>query len=394
MSDNYLCPNCTKNNTSIFYSIDNVPVHSVVLLHSRKAALEYPTGDIALGYCKHCSFISNVLYDESAQDYSQDYESTQHYSPTFTEFAKALAQDLVDRHDLREKTILEIGCGQGEFLTLLCELGNNRGIGFDPAYNADLQIESSSIEIEFIKDYYSEKYAQTSADFIVCKMTMEHIPDPARFISMIRASIDAQSNPTLFFQVPDVRRILKEGAFWDIYYEHCSYFNPVSLHYLFADNGFKILNQWQGYDDQYLFIEVSPSADPNRTPVAGNSNLESVSSQVDIFSQNVPFRINSWKQFVHARSQKERRLIIWGAGSKGVAFFTTLGIREEIKYAVDINPNKAGTHMPGSGHQVVDPEFLVEYPPQEIIVMNAIYVEEIERDLRKLGISAKITPIA
>ncbi|MCH7588125.1 MAG: methyltransferase domain-containing protein [Chloroflexi bacterium] len=379
---------------SIFYAINNVPVHSVVLLRSRKAALEYPRGDIALAYCRHCSFISNVLYDESTQDYSKDYESTQSYSPTFTKFAKTLAQDLVDRHDLQGKTILEIGCGQGEFLTLLCELGGNRGIGFDPAYNAASRVESSSIEIEFIKDYYSEKYAQIKADFIVCKMTMEHIPEPERFIAMIRASIDEQNNPTLFFQVPDVRRVLKEGAFWDIYYEHCSYFSPVSLQYLFAANGFEILKQWQAYDDQYLLIEVSPHGEPNPAATAIAADLDSVSKMLDIFSQNVSFRINSWKQFVQARLQSGSRLVIWGAGSKAVAFFSTLGLSKEIKYAVDINPIKEGTHLPGSGHKIVNPEFLVEYAPQEIIVMNPIYVEEIERDLRQLGISAELTPIA
>ena len=39
------------------------------------------------------------------------------------------------RYDLREKDILEIGCGKGEFLTLLADLGNNRCIGFDPGYH-------------------------------------------------------------------------------------------------------------------------------------------------------------------------------------------------------------------------------------------------------------------
>ena len=33
----------------------------------------------------------------------------------------------------------------------------------------------------------------------------------------------------LFVEVPDTMRILVEGAFWDVYYEHCSYFTLGSL---------------------------------------------------------------------------------------------------------------------------------------------------------------------
>ena len=41
----------------------------------------------------------------------------------------------VTREYLRpDMELLEIGCGKGEFLHLLCEGGRNRGIGIDPAY--------------------------------------------------------------------------------------------------------------------------------------------------------------------------------------------------------------------------------------------------------------------
>jgi hypothetical protein len=67
-------------------------------------------------------------------EYSNEYNPTQSYSATFNVFHRHLAQQLIDRYDLHHKHIIEIGCGQGEFLTLLCELGENQGVGFDPAY--------------------------------------------------------------------------------------------------------------------------------------------------------------------------------------------------------------------------------------------------------------------
>jgi hypothetical protein len=44
---------------------------------------------------------------------------------------------------------------------------------------------------------------------------------------VIRAqSATAPTSPVLF-ELPDVLRVLEEVAFWDVYYEHCSYFTPA-----------------------------------------------------------------------------------------------------------------------------------------------------------------------
>ena len=69
--------------------------------------------------------------------------------------------------------------------------------------------------------------------------------------------------------------------------------------------------------------------------------------------------------------------LVWGAGSKCVAFMSTLGGGEEIEYVVDINPHKHGKFVPGSGHQVVPPQFLTLYQPKLVVVMNPVYRDEI-----------------
>ncbi|MCC6397832.1 MAG: SAM-dependent methyltransferase, partial [Bacteroidetes bacterium] len=105
-----ICPSCAKGHMSIFYEVQGVPVNSVLLLPTREEALAFPKGDIALGFCELCGFISNVAFDPKEQEYSARYEATQAYSPTFTTFHRNLAQRLIDRYDLRNKTLIEIGC--------------------------------------------------------------------------------------------------------------------------------------------------------------------------------------------------------------------------------------------------------------------------------------------
>jgi hypothetical protein len=60
-------------------------------------------------------------------------------------------------------------------------------------------------------------------------MTLEHIAPTGDFVGAVRRAVGDDPQTVVFFQVPDVIRILKEQAFWDIYYEHCNYFSAGSL---------------------------------------------------------------------------------------------------------------------------------------------------------------------
>ena len=83
---------------------------------SREEALAFPRGDIELGVCTGCGFICNPAFDPKRTEYSGRYEETQAFSPTFNKFHLALATELVERFELQGKTVVEIGCGKGEFL--------------------------------------------------------------------------------------------------------------------------------------------------------------------------------------------------------------------------------------------------------------------------------------
>ncbi|HWP41338.1 MAG TPA: class I SAM-dependent methyltransferase, partial [Tepidisphaeraceae bacterium] len=246
------CPNCGGRGMQLLYSIDDIPVHSTINLSSRQQALSFPTGRLRLGFCRACGFLCNTAYDPSLQEYGQQCEESQHVSPTFNRFAQDLAAGWIDRYELRGKTILEIGCGKGEFLALMCELGDCRGIGIDPSYQPSRTPATVAHRLRFINDLYSEKYADLEADAILCRHTLEHIGPTLDFVRMIRRAIGDRRHMLVLFELPDVTRVLKEAAFWDVYYEHCSYFSPGSLARLFRRAGFDLLELRRDYGDQYL----------------------------------------------------------------------------------------------------------------------------------------------
>jgi SAM-dependent methyltransferase len=384
------CPSCDSAKISIFYELGTVPVQSVLLVPTREKALKYLRGDISLTFCQTCGFIFNSAFDSALLEYSSTYEATQRFSPTFSAFAHDLAGRLIDRYDLHDKTVLEIGCGNGEFLKLLCKLGGNRGVGFDPSYVAEHSDKTVQKGVIFIKDFYSEKYAGYQADFVCCKMTLEHIQHTADFVGTVRRAIGRHSDTIVFFQVPDVTRILKDCAFEDIYYEHCSYFSPGSLARLFRKCGFDVLRLDTEYGGQYLVIEAKPE---NRKPPLWQSqedDFEALRDYVSSFEGRCQKKLFPWQKQIDEIRKKNKRAVIWGSGSKGVAFLTTLKIFDEIEYAVDINPYRQGTYMPVTGQEIVSPEFLAEYRPDIVIIMNSVYAHEIKQDLTQLGLASKI----
>jgi hypothetical protein len=71
-------------------------------------------------------------------------------------------------------------------------------------------------------------------------------------------SLRNSPNASVFFQVPDVLRVLEEEVFWDVYYEHCSYFSMGSLARVFRATGFDVVDVRREYSDRYLTIEARP----------------------------------------------------------------------------------------------------------------------------------------
>ena len=387
------CPACGASHVRSFYKVANVPVNSCVLMRSPEEALSYPRGEIDLCFCDRCGFIFNRVFDPQLIEYSERYEETQGFSDTFNAFHMALAERLIDRYDLHGKKVIEIGCGKGEFLTLLCELGKNRGTGFDPSYVAHRSRAAKTELASFVTDFYSERYADLEADFICCKMTLEHIPTVEKFVSMVHGIAARSPDAVVFFQVPEVTLILEQFGFWDIYYEHCSYFTQSSLRSLFERCDFDVRDVWVDYGDQYLMIEAVQSTKGAQAEPSAESETQTLAERVDRFAKIVPAQHAAWKKRLNGWAEQGLKVVLWGSGSKAVSFLTTLGITHELQFVVDINPHRQGMFMPGTGHSIVSPDFLINYEPDRVIIMNPIYRKEIAKMMTDRGVEPVISTI-
>jgi SAM-dependent methyltransferase len=380
------CPACGHHELDVFFEEQGIPTNSCLLLDTLDEARTFPTGDMELGFCLRCGFLANIAFREA--EYSARYEETQGFSALFVEWGRKLAQRWVEKYNLQGRSVLEVGCGKGEFLTWMVEAGAGRGVGIDPGVHPERIQTDVEDRLTWIADFYSEKYADLAADAVVCRHTLEHIAPVRDFMTMVRRAIGDRLDTIVLFELPDVKRVLEEVAFWDVYHEHCSYFSLGSLARLFRRTGFEVLHLELDYDDQYLLIEAcpSPSLPAQGEPFQVEDDLELLRNGVQKYHTEVRALRESWRARLADLRASGGTAVIWGAGSKGVSFLTNLGLSDEIEFAVDINPFKTGKFMAGTGHQIVAPEFLREYRPDLVIAMNPIYLDEIRQKLDDLGL--------
>jgi SAM-dependent methyltransferase len=386
------CPGCGRNKTFQFYTISAVPVQSMLLLDSTAEAKAVPTGDVVLHVCHDCGFIFNPRFDPASQEFSPRYEASQGFSATFSSFHERLADSLIERYGLNGKRVIEIGCGQGEFLQLLCNRGQNEGLGFDPVFDACRSPLSDTDQVTVIADYFDDRYMDSKADLFCCKMSLEHIADPRALLSTLQRTIGSQSDTPVFFQIPNALPILEQVEFWDIYYEHCCYYTPGTLARLFRNCGFTVVDLWTDYRDQYLMIDARVGTDDTTHPLEEEPDV--VVALTNDFVSKVQVTTNNWKQTLAEVHHRGKRAALWGSGSKAVGFLTTLDLHDEVSCVVDINPFRQGKYMASTGQPIIAPQDLYQFQPELVIIMNPIYRDEIERNLEQLGLVARIVTVA
>ncbi len=381
-----LCPVCRGADSVHLVEMKQVPAHCNLLWPTREGATAAPRGDIRLAFCPDCGHVFNETFDPALMEYTQDYENSLHFSPRFQQYATALAAGLVERHDLHDKDIVGVGAGRGDFLQMLCEMGGNRGVGFDPSYDGK---DNESESVAFVQDFYSEKYTHYKADFISCRHVLEHIETPVEFVEIVRRAVNGRHETVVFFEVPNVLFTLRDLGIWDIIYEHCSYYSPHSLSRLFRQNGFRILNVQSAFNGQFLTIEaVLQNGEPDLWTADG-ADKQQMGQDAATFAQDYREKAAGWQQRLAKMADAGQHAVVWGAGSKGVTFMNILKT-PAIEYVVDINPRKKGMHVAGTGQEIVPPDFLKEYQPDAVIIMNANYKDEIAQTLRDLDVNAEI----
>ena len=386
------CPLCANPSPRVFFERRNVPVHQNRPCLSAEEARRFTRGDLRLAFCEECGFVSNTAFEPGILQYSSEYENTQTCSPCFKQYLTGLGESLIAKYGLKDKLVVEVGCGKGDFLRLLCKEGRNRGLGFDPSYVGPDTAEQGAVR--FVREFYDAHQTQYAPDFVCCRHVIEHVQSPLEMLRAVRQAIGNRVDSVVYFETPALAWILDSTTFWDLFYEHCSYFNAESLRWAFEETGFEVLETRLAFDDQYLRIEAKPgrAGCTTRNPRPHPANLW---PKIQSFLSRVEERMAACEDKIEAFS-KAGGCAIWGAAAKGTTLANTMDPEHRrISFLIDINPVKQGKYVPGTGHPIVAPEHLKEINGQlgGILNMNPNYLEENKLILSQLSLQIPIVQL-
>lgn len=342
-----------------------VPVHQNLPLETATEARAVPRGDIVLRYCRTCGLVSNATFDPALLEYGSRYESTQQCSAVAEAHVGDVIASLLDA-GLCGKRILEVGCGTGSFLRRLCAAGDNRGIGYDVSYNGPAC--DADGRVEFVPALFGPSADPGRVDAVVGRHVIEHVASPSALAAAAREAVGTDAD--FFFETPSLEWILDRAVFWDIFYEHCSYFTERALRNACLIAGLVPLECRRLFGRQYFLVHARAGRSAG---LLGATPDEEAS--VVALARTHELRRARWNRTVRQWSRRGA-VCVWGAGAKGVTFVNMVDPHaRHVAFLVDINPRKQGKFVPGSGHQVRPPQAMLE-GVTDVVVMNPNYLEE------------------
>ena len=231
--------------------------------------------EVKLGFCETCGFHHVFPYPSSEllSAYYKNYEMPTGQA-NLSETARLLARNLS-----KDAAILDIGCGDGAFLSEMKKLGFDVLTGFDQSPGIErakkLQIGrfyTSSVS-QFLEN--AEKMGGTDEDAIVMVNVLEHVPEPTVLLRRLHTVM--KEGALLAITVPNDFNPLQQAFLkkkghhpWFVCLpDHLNYFDFNSLVFALANAGFQEIDRSALYPlELFLLQDLDYIKDPDLGPIA------------------------------------------------------------------------------------------------------------------------------
>lgn len=376
------CPGCGATSVPRPWILPAQPVVLNYRYASAEAAAAVPRRDMHLVECPACGLIYNSSLDESLIPYDENYDNRQSFSPAFAEHLQNTANHLAAHHPIRGTTTLEVGCGKGDFLKLMCRVTGGAGLGFDSSCETEGPGEDRTY---FHRRYATEKDVPAKVGAILCRHVVEHVGEIGGFLSLLhRMAVAGQADVT-YVETPVWEWIVEQNAFWDVFHEHCNYFPAATLEHLARRAGFIVLDHRLVFGGQYqaLFLAPGGGSSAPTEPLGPSPSLIDFAAKFQTSIQTLRSRV--------LEHNHPGGWAIWGAGAKGVSLANHLSDLAPA-FVVDANPGKWGMFIPGTRIPVVAPAPQHLAKPGLILIANPNYLPEIRATLAQMGLTPALLP--
>ena len=183
------------------FRTQGLPVLQNRVFATAAEALASATGDVVLVQSMDTGLIFNAAFDPDRLVYDENYQNEQACSGVFKQHL-AEVEAVIRRH-FHGRKLIEVGCGKGYFLDHLQAQGYDV-TGIDPAYEGD---NPGVVKARF------ERGLGLSADAVILRHVLEHVPDPLPFLASIADANGGKGH--IYIEVPCLDWICRRRAWFE-----------------------------------------------------------------------------------------------------------------------------------------------------------------------------------
>ncbi len=310
-----------------------------------------------------CSGCGLVQLNNEPVGYYKEVVRAAAFSPEMKEFRIKQFKDFVQEFKLSEKKILEVGCGCGEYLSLMQQAGG-RTYGLEYSKDSVKKCVESGLKVSqgFI-DNHNYKIDNAPFDAFFILNFLEHLPDLTSVLGGIYTNLvdDALG----LIEVPNFDMILQKKLFSEFIPDHLFYFTKDTLNTALRINGFEIIKCDVVWYDYIISAVVKKRK----------------RQDITYFYEYQEKLKEGIEQYVCRF--KNKKVAVWGAGHQALTVIALTGLRDKIRYVIDSAVFKQGKFTPATHIPIVAPDMLNTEPVDAVIVMAASYSDEVAKIIRE-----------
>ncbi len=324
-------------------------------------SLAQDTGiDLVVCECSGCGL---VQLNNDPVHYFKETIRASAFSEEMKDFRISQFSTIIDRFSLHGKKIIEIGCGRGEYLSLLKECGADPyGLEQSPESVQECLKNELNVSQGFM-EHADFTIGHAPFDAFVILNFLEHLPDINTVLRGIGNNLT--DNAIGLVEVPNFDMILRSKLFSEFTCDHLFYFTQETISQTLRLNGFEIVECNEIWHDYIISVVVRKRA---------RLNLEQFHRHHLKLRSEIEEYINRFRG---------GKVAIWGAGHQALAIMSLMDLSGSIKYVVDSATFKQGRYTPATHIPIVSPETLESDPVDAVIVMAAGYSDEVSRIIRQ-----------
>jgi len=344
--------------------------------------------DLEVCQCSGCGLVQ--LSNDPVPYYKEVIRAAA-FSEEMKDFRRKQFNSFVQKFSLKRKKVVEIGCGRGEYLSLMKQFGAD-AYGLEYSEDSVKQCIKDGLKVSkgFIESG-NDELGDDSFDAFFILNFLEHLPDPNSTLTGIYNNLTDDAIGLV--EVPNFDMILRNKLFSEFICDHLFYFTKETLSTTLRINGFEIVECNEVWHEYIISAIVHPVRNYQRK----TGRVEwSKDTRIDKISNGVKKRkrlnLSHFYKYQaelkekieeYIRLFKDKKVAIWGAGHQALAVISLMNLAGKIRYVVDSAPFKQGKYTPATHVPIVSPDVLDSGPVDAVIVMAASYSDEVARIIRQ-----------